>query len=276
MPDDLEPAVQPPPPNTPERARLEQEKFASLSTMARGMAHDFNNFLMVILGQAELGLLTAPADSPARAHFNQILTASERAAELCRQLMACAGQVRLSLETIDLAALLSNLAAEFQPALSPSCLLRCQWADPLPPIAADKSQLHRVLRDVILNACEALPPEGGVVTLRAGAILVDRTYLEKIWPATQAQPGPYVLVEVVDNGCGMNEETLARIFDPFFSTKKARAGMGLSSLLGIVRSHRGAVHVETAVGQGTTVCILLPASSDSPELAARLREFLVD
>ena len=276
MPDDVEPGGQASPPITAERAQLEQEKRASLSLMARGMAHDFNNFLMVILGQAELGQLTAPADSPAQAQFNQILTATHRAAELCRQLMAYAGQARLSLATIDLAALLHDVAAELRPLLSPSSVLRCEWAEPLPPVSADKAQLQMVIRSAIRNACESLPPDGGAVILRAGSIAADRTYLELIRPATQLPAGPYAFVEIVDDGCGMTEETLAHAFDPFFSTKSAHSGIGLSTLSGIVRSHRGAVHLESAVGQGTTVRILLPVAVDSQGLAARLRPFLAD
>jgi signal transduction histidine kinase len=249
----------------------------SLSRLARGVAHDFNNFLMVILGQAEIGLLTTPADSPARVQFNQILTASQRAAELCRQLMAYAGQARLSKATVDFAALLSEIVAEIRPSLNPTCELRyLRTAEKLPPVEADKAQLHTAIANVIRNACEALSPEGGAITLTAGTMDADQTYLEKIRPASQVQSGPYVFVEVVDNGCGMNEETLAHIFDPFFSTKRARPGMGLSSLLGIIRSHRGAVHVESAVGQGTTFRILLPAANDTQELANRLRGFLAD
>jgi signal transduction histidine kinase len=276
MPDDVEPGGQSSPPITADRVQLEQQKRASLSLMARGMAHDFNNFLMVILGQAELGQLTAPADSPAQAQFNQILTATHRAAELCRQLMAYAGQARLSLATIDLAPVLNDLAAELQPSLGPSSVLRCEWAEPLPPVSADKAQLQMAIRSAIRNACESLPPDGGIVTLRAGSITANRTYQEQIRPATQLPPGPYAFVEIVDNGCGMTEETLALAFDPFFSTKRAHSGIGLSTLLGIVRSHRGAVHLESAAGQGATVRILLPVAVDSQGLAARLRPFLAD
>ncbi len=276
MPEDVEPGGETARPIKSAGALFEQRKQASLSKMARGMAHDFNNFLMVILGQAELGLLTSPADSPARAQFNQILTASQRAAELCRQLMAYAGQARLSLATIDLGVLLNELAAEAQPSLSPSSVLRCQWAEPLPSVAADKAQLQMAIRNAIRNSIESLPPEGGAITLQTGSIVVDRTYLEKMRPATDFPPGPYVFVEIADNGCGMDEETLTLAFDPFFSTKKAHPGMGLSNLLGIVRSHRGAVHLESAVGQGTTLRILLPVAGDSQELASRLRRFLPD
>ena len=282
MPDDHaasdRPAQQLSPDNLPlDREQLERARLASMSKLARGVAHDFNNFLMVILGQAEIGLLTAAADSPARTQFEQIRTASLRAADLCRQLMAYAGQAHLSLATIDLAALLTEIAAEIQPSLNPACELRCLWtAEQLPPVEADKVQLRAAITGAIRNAAEALSPAGGVIALIAGTVDVDRTYLDKLRPANQAQPGPYAFVEVVDNGSGMTAEVLACAFDPFYSTKKARPGMGLPTLLGIIRGHAGAVHVESTVGQGTTLRMLLPAARNTQELAARLRHFLAD
>jgi signal transduction histidine kinase len=280
MPDDHAPGERPAQQSATDvaesdREKAERERLASMCKLARGVAHDFNNFLMVILGQAEIGLLTAAADSPGRAQFEQIRTASLRAADLCRQLMAYAGQSRLSLATIDLAALLAEVVAEIQPSLNPSCELRSVWtAEQIPPVEADKAQLRAVIISAIRNAAEALPPAGGVIALIARKVDADQTYLDQLRPAGQSQPGQYVGVEVVDNGNGMTEETLASAFDPFFSTKKARPGMGLPTLLGVIRSHGGAVHLESAVGRGTTLRMLLPAARDSQEMNARLRELL--
>jgi signal transduction histidine kinase len=188
-----------------------------------------------------------------------------------------AGQARLSLAPTNLAALLTEVASEIKPGLNPRSELRCLWtAETLPPVEADQAQLHQAIVSALRNACQALPSEGGVVALVAGTVDADREYLAKFRPATKLQPGTYAFIEVVDNGCGMNDETLAQIFDPFFSTKKAQSGMGMSSLLGIVRGHRGAVNVESAVGHGTTLRMLLPVASDSRELAARLQRFLGD
>jgi CheY-like chemotaxis protein len=130
----------------------------------------------------------------------------------------------------------------------------------LPTVLADATQIRQVVMNLITNASEAIGDRDGTITLRTGALACDRDYFaDAIGASEQRVPGLYAFLEVSDTGIGMDAETLARIFDPFFSTKFAGRGLGLAAVLGIVRGHKGALKVTSALGHGTTFRLLLPA-----------------
>ncbi len=240
------------------------QKLESLGLLAGGIAHDFNNLLTGILGNADLALLELSSESPGREELEEIRLASTRAAELTRQMLAYSGRGHVQLTTLDLSRLVEEMIHLLEPSVSKRAQLRCHCARPLPAVLGDPTQIRQVVMNLITNASDALGEESGMISVRTGVRDADAGYLaEALLDATPA-PGRHVFVEVCDDGCGMDEATLARIFDPFFTTKSKGRGLGLATALGIVRSHQGAIRVESRTGsrsvRGTRFTVLLPAA----------------
>lgn len=249
-----------------EQRRVEEQlrhtqKLESLGVLAGGVAHDFNNLLTGILGSSSLVLDGMGPNHPNRPLLEEVMQAAERAADLTRQLLAYAGKGRFVMRTLDLSDLVREIAGLVQTSLPTQAQLRMQLAGDLPGIDADPGQLQQIVMNLVINAAEAISPEGGSVLVRTGVQEVDSHYISTMSSAGELlKPGAYVTLEVHDTGTGMDEATLAKIFDPFFTTKFAGRGLGLSAVLGIVRAHHGALKVYSKPGQGTTFKVLFPAS----------------
>jgi len=251
-----------------ERRRLQEQmlhaqKLESLGVMAGGIAHDFNNLLVGILSNAELALHRVPADSPAFVAVEPIRVAALRAAELCRHMLAYSGGEPLELEPVDLGAVVRELSTLLAATLSKKASLEIEVPEPLPPIRADASQIRQALMNLITNASDALGNDPGKIAVTIDPRRCEADELPENYVGDELPSGHYVFVEVSDTGSGMDKDTLSRIFDPFFSTKAAGQGLGLASVLGIVRSHRGGLRVESTPGEGTTFQLWFPvAGSD--------------
>ena len=242
--------------------RVQQaQKLESLGVLAGGIAHDFNNLLTAILGHANLALMDLPPESPARDSLLEIDKASGRAAELCRQMLAYAGRGRFTVEPVNVSRLIEELAHLLHASISKKILLRCQLAEGLPTIEADPAQLRQVAMNLIINAAEAIGNTEGVIAISTGVMECSEDYLRGGHLSEPPFPGRFVFLEVADTGCGMDVETQKKIFDPFFTTKFAGRGLGLAAVLGIVRSHRGTLRVESEPGRGTVFRVLFPAGT---------------
>jgi len=246
-----------------ERRRLTEQmrhvqKLESLGVLAGGIAHDFNNLLMVILGNADLALLDLAPTSQAVGSIEEIKSASLRASDLCNQMLAYSGKGRFVVRSIDLNELIIDMGQLLQVSISKKAYLKYDLARQLPSINVDINQLRQVLMNLITNASDALGEQGGVITLASGVIDADREYLSTTFLDDGLSAGRYICLEVSDTGCGMDSETRAKIFDPFFSTKFAGRGLGMAAVLGIVRGHGGAIKIYSEVGKGTTFKVLLP------------------
>jgi PAS domain S-box-containing protein len=227
-----------------ERRQLEEQfresqKFETIGTLAAGVAHDYNNLLTSIMGNASLLASSLPPDSPLRDKLQDILGASQRAADLTRQLLAYSGKGRHFLQKLELSKLVRNIQELIEAAVSKKLTLQFKLASELPAIEADANQVQQVILNLVSNAAEAIGDHPGTVTIATG--LEDREY---------------TFLEVIDTGCGMDAETKARIFDPFFTTKFTGRGLGLSAVAGIARSHHAPIQVTSAPGQGSTFRIL--------------------
>jgi two-component system cell cycle sensor histidine kinase/response regulator CckA len=143
--------------------------------------------------------------------------------------------------------------------ISKKALLRYNFASNLPAIDADATQIRQIIMNLVINASDAIGEKSGIISISTGAIRCDREFLSETWLNERLPAGLYVYVEVADTGCGMDRETLPRIFDPFFTTKFTGRGLGLAAVLGIVRSHKGAIKVYSEKGRGTTFKVLFPA-----------------
>ncbi|WP_224982983.1 PAS domain S-box protein [Geomonas agri] len=248
-----------------ERIRLEQQllhaqKLESLGVLAGGIAHDFNNILTSIIGNAELAQLRLAPLSPAAENLQRIEASAVRAADLARQMLAYSGKGKFIIESIDLNRLLQEMGHMLQVAISKKVVLRYNLAGELPAIEVDATQIRQIVMNLVINASEAIGDHDGVIAISTGCVECKEEYLKEPWLIDPIAEGSYVALEVTDTGCGMDKETLARIFDPFFTTKFTGRGLGMAAVLGIIRSHQGAIKVYSEPGRGTSFKVLLPVA----------------
>ena len=251
-----------------ERARMEiqiqqTQKLESLGVLAGGIAHDFNNILMAVLGHADLAMLELPAMSPARSNIAEIEKAARRAAELCRQMLAYSGRGNFVIETINLRSLIEEMIHLLRTSISKKAILNLNLEKNLPPIRGDATQIRQIIMNLVINASEAIGDLSGVITISSGAMDCSREYLTNTYIKEDLAKGLYVWIEVSDTGCGMDKETQARLFEPFFTTKFTGRGLGMAAVLGIIRSHKGAIRVYSELGKGTTFKAMFPAVEDA-------------
>jgi len=246
-----------------ERQRLElgvqnAQRLESLGVLAGGVAHDFNNLLTGIQGYADLARRKAGAASPVAPLLDEILLGVRRAADLTQKMLAFAGGEQLDLEWVALNEAVAEMVELVQVGFPESCRLELELARPGPGLEADPTQLRQVALNLIMNATEALGPDGGRVFVSTGETSCDGARLERAVLGREREEGRYAFLRVADEGCGMSEEVQRRIFDPFFSTKFTGRGLGMAAVLGIVRAHRGAIEIDSAPGRGSVVTVLLP------------------
>ena len=246
-----------------QRKLLETQKLESLGLLAGGIAHDFNNLLTGIMGNASLLRLKLPEDAPMHEGLRRIEASAERAADLCRQMLAYSGKGRFVIRAIDLNELVRGTLALARTSVPKKAELTFAPATELPRIRADLLQLRQVLLNLLVNAAESLPETGGRVAVRIGTMAVDRLWLAGAYLAPDLPEGEYVFIEVEDSGCGIAPEQHAKVFDPFFSTKFTGRGLGLAAVAGIVRAHRGAVRFSSEVGRGTTFRVVFPPTAEA-------------
>jgi PAS domain S-box-containing protein len=240
-------------------ARLQQaQKLESLGVLAGGIAHDFNNLLSGILGSLDF----VGADLPPQSELSQSLTlareCAERAAVLCDQLLAYSGRGRFVVKPVSLNTVVEELRPLLEISLVSKPCLTFEFEPDLPLIEVDLAQMRQVVLNLVMNAAEATRAGSGHVTVRSRLVEVRRDELSQYLMGEQLTDGKYVSLEVSDDGCGMDEPTLARIFEPFFTTKFAGRGLGLPALMGIVRGHRGAIQVVSNAGRGSRFRVLFP------------------
>jgi PAS domain S-box-containing protein len=252
-----------------ERHLLQKDKLESLGLLAGGIAHDFNNLLVGILGNSSLALETLSTNNPARPMLKDVIAASETAANLTRQLLAYAGKGRFVTEPVDLSDLVRQINSLLQTTVPKHVQLRMELMEKLPCVEADTAQMQQLILNLALNGAEAIGEQQGSVLITTGVQHVDEDYVATALLPAHIDPGEYVCVQVRDTGCGMSQETIDRIFDPFFTTKFTGRGLGLAAVLGIVRGHKGAIKVYSALGQGTTFKLLLPATSQVAGASAK-------
>ena|GEM_PF-2151548 len=260
-----------------ERRRLEAkirqtQKLESLGVLAGGIAHDFNNILQVVLGYTELALgelPESPPDSSIKASLEAVKVASMRAAKICSQMLDYSGHGRYAFQAFDLLDVVHEVCGQLQISIPKKLILDVGGGSNLPAIKADPTQISQIIVNLVTNSAEAMDNGPGEILISTGVLDCDRSFLSSTWIDDQLPEGPYVYIEVADTGCGMDQDTLARLFDPFFSTKFTGRGLGLGTVLGIVRGHRGALTVKSEPGKGTTMRVLFPAAKTEDLAAAR-------
>ena len=239
------------------QAQSEQaQKMEAVGRLAGGVAHDFNNLLGVIIGYSELSIETLDPKTKIAKHLVQIKLAAARGAHLTRQLLAFSRQQVVSLKVLDINAVIHEAGKLLSRVVREDIILSYQTSVSVGLIKADAGQIEQVLMNLVVNARDAMP-DGGQITIATDSIALNDKYYMGHEPVPA---GDYVMLEVRDTGCGMDEPTKAHVFEPFFTTKQPGkgTGLGLASVYGIVKESGGYVSVGSELGQGTTFKLYFP------------------
>lgn len=248
-----------------EEALRQAQKLESMAVMSGGIAHDFNNLLTVIMAQASLARAKVPGDFAVVEHLDKVIHASENAARLTQQLLAYSGRGQFEIQTLNLNHVIQETAQLLHVVLPPNVNLSIRLKEQLPQVEADTAQIQQIVMNLIINSAEACPDGKGSIVISTDTLNLSADNISfKSSVGNDFAEGEYVLLCVQDTGSGMNERTLSRIFDPFFSTKETGRGLGMAAVVGIVRSHRGDLSVESKEGQGTTIKLILPSVAETP------------
>jgi PAS domain S-box-containing protein len=249
-------------------AQLRQaQKMEGIGRLAGGVAHDFNNMLAVIRGNAELLLMNAEQfDGPTNDCLKQVIAAAERAANLTRQLLAFGRNQIMRAQPSDLNEVVGNLTKMFKRIIGEDIDLQCQFVADLPSVEADIGMIEQIIVNLVVNARDAMP-RGGKLLITTDITNVDLAYTHT---HLEARAGKFVSLTVSDTGTGITPEHLPRIFEPFFTTKESGkgTGLGLAMVYGIVKQHQGWVEVSSRVGEGSIFKVFLPALPPRPRTAA--------
>jgi signal transduction histidine kinase/ActR/RegA family two-component response regulator len=258
-------------------AMRQAAKLESIGLLAGGVAHDFNNLLTGILGNTSLAIDELPSNSRVRPMLENVMLASERAADLTRQLLAYSGKGRFFVQSSDLSVLVREISNLIHASIPKKVQLRLELAPDLPSVEIDSAQIQQLIMNLVINAAEAIGDDrSGLVVVSTLLREVDQSFIgNNHFALDPVPPGRYVAIQVRDNGCGMAESVRSHIFDPFFTTKFTGRGLGLAAALGIVRGHHGSIRIDTEPGRGTMFEVLLPAGAarqQAPAPATARRE----
>jgi PAS domain S-box-containing protein len=245
-------------------ALFQAQKMETVGQLTGGIAHDFNNLLAVVCGNLELVLKRMPADAKLKKWLENAFEAAQRGATLTRRMLAFARRQDLTIEAVNVPNLVRDMAELVQTSIGPTVHIETRFPLRLAPAQADANQLELAILNLVVNARDAMP-EGGTVTIAARQEAVRQT--------NGLQAGEYICLSVADTGCGMDEETLARAIEPFFTTKGVGkgTGLGLSMIHGFAEQSGGRLVIKSRKGQGTTAEIWLPAAQPEAE-AERVAE----
>lgn len=249
-----------------EEALRQAQKMEAVGRLAGGVAHDFNNVLMVIRGQASLSLNAPGLSSALRQELTEIVKAADRASSLTRKLLAFGRKQVLQARVLDLNTLITQMGEMLPPVLGDDIILKINLHPHLGHVRADSAQLEQVIMNLVFNARDAMP-DGGELTIETANCDLDDAWIS-MHPGMRA--GPHAVLSVRDTGHGMDEATQAHLFEPFFTTKdKSRgSGLGLATVYGTVNQSGGCITVSSKAGSGTTFQIYLPRVEEPVEAAA--------
>jgi PAS domain S-box-containing protein len=243
-------------------ARMRQShKMEAIGTLAGGIAHDFNNILSAIIGFTELSLIETEKRSTLHTNLKEVINAGNRAKDLVSQILTFSRHGEYQVKPVQLGPITKEALKLMRSTLPSTVEIRQQIDDDLDPVLADATQIHQILINLCTNAAHAMKPDGGVLEVKLEKADIDSTLADGY---SDIEPGPYLLLQVSDNGSGIPDDIIDSIFDPYFTTKKPGegTGLGLSVVHGIVKSYWGDIRVQTQLGRGTTFEIVLPTVKD--------------
>jgi len=232
------------------------QKLEAIGSLAGGIAHDFNNILAPIMGRAELMLIENTGNESIREHCRGIVDAAKRARDLVKQILTFSRQVDQEIKPVALVEIVREVIGLVRPTLPSTIEIECDLPERCPRVMADATQLHQVIMNLVTNAFHAMEDGGG--RLRFGLETVSLGIGE--FRDRSMSPGRYLQLRIEDSGHGMDQATVAKIFDPYFTTKPRGkgTGLGLAVVLGILRGYGGEIRVESEVGKGTAFTLFFP------------------
>ena len=256
--------------------RLRQaQKLEAIGTLAGGIAHDFNNILSAIMGYTDIAMCSLPEDSEVRADLSQVAHASQRARELVAQILAFSRQTERETRPVRVQSVTKEALKLLRGSIPSTIEIQEHIDDTCAPVLADPTGIHQILMNLCTNAYHAMQKKGGKLVVRLSRIAVGNSEVER---DPDLSPGEYARLEVHDTGHGMDQETQARIFEPYFTTKERGegTGLGLATIHGIVTDLNGVIHVYSEPGMGSTFTVLLPCvpEEDAPGDAQTRSELL--
>jgi PAS domain S-box-containing protein len=246
-----------------EQQLLRAQRLQSIGQLAGGVAHDFNNLLAAIVGYASLIRLEDEKPEVMQAHAKEILTASLRARDLTRNLLAFANQQTIKKKQLDLSESVEEVERLLRETISKSVAIETFFGDDLPSLVGDPAQISQILMNLCINAADSMGQEQGTLTISVRGVKFDANEPP---PHPDLRAGRHSEISVTDTGPGIDPAHLDRVFDPFFTTKAPGegSGLGLSTVYGLVQGHGGAVDVASTRGEGTKVTVWLPSSEVAP------------
>lgn len=233
------------------------QKMEAIGTLAGGIAHDFNNILSAIIGYTDLTALILPKDDPARSSLNEVISAAQRAKELVYRILSFSQMHEQEQKPVRIDLIIQEALKLLRPSL-PATIEIKQQIDCQGTILADPTQMHQVIVNLCTNAYQAMQEDGGLLTVSLDEVKFSP---DDIVDHLDLDAGDYLKLTVADTGHGMNEQTMQRIFDPYFTTKEEGkgTGLGLAVVYGIVGAHKGAIQVKSEPGKGTTFDVFFPS-----------------
>jgi two-component system, cell cycle sensor histidine kinase and response regulator CckA len=246
-----------------ERRLAEAQRIEGLGLLAGGIAHDFNNLLVGVLGNADLAALEVAAGSRVEHFLGRIRTAAQRLADLAHQMLTYAGRNPTAIQAVDLGTVAREMLELMASSVPAHIEVTLTLPEALPDVAGDPAQLGQVIVNLLMNAAEAIGAAAGSIRVALRREFLDSVRTASLTVRSLRGATDCLCLEVWDDGPGMDEATRARIFDPFFSTKgKHGRGLGLASVIGIVRAHQGALQVDSSPGEGARIRIWLPLAEE--------------
>ena len=236
---------------------IQAQKMEAIGTLAGGISHDFNNLLQAILGYTQMMMMDKPDDHPDMSKLEEIEGATKRASDLIQQLLTFSRKVESKLRPVDLNTQVQQVSKLLNRTIPKMIEIRLQLADEVSAINADPGQLEQVMLNIGVNARDAMP-DGGKLIISSANVHLDEAFCRNHF---ELSPGQYVMLSIKDTGIGMDQMTLERVFEPFYSTKPTGqgTGLGLAMAYGIVKNHNGSILCESRKGSGTEFKIYLPA-----------------
>lgn len=251
--------------------RIDQsQKMEGLGVLAGGIAHDFNNILMAIMGHADVALLGLPSPSSSSHSIDEIKKSVSRGSELCRQMLTYSGNATYIVQPVDLHALVMEMVELSRASVSKKIHFHLHLPSDTPSIMGDDAQVRQVVMNLIVNASEAIGNQNGTISLSIKQQSCSAEQLAGTAITDGVLPGDYLVLGITDNGCGMDEHMLVRMFEPFYTTKFTGRGLGMSSVLSIVKGHKGTISVRSEVGKGSTIEVYFPLSVNQAPAVTKL------
>lgn len=241
---------------------LETQKIESIGTMAGGMAHNLNNMLTSIMGNASLIKEESQLSSMSMVCIQNLEKSALKAAQLCQKMLSFSGKGNFKVQEVDVTRTVLDTLGLIEISMPRTATIDLNLSDTLPSIKADPAEIEQMLLSIAINGAEALPrDEQGTLKLTTGSREMSHADLVSLSHRLNAQPGEFVFLEIEDNGHGMRADVAARVFEPFFTTNLKGRGLGLAAVQGIAAAHSGAIDLKSELGQGTTFGVYLPSEA---------------